>query len=93
MTKEERFDAVMQKLRTAPKVEFHIDAIGTFCMVAAMRVALSHPSLKGPMKSIVCGLAASLSAALINGEPDLKEFMEEMLPIPNDPENQQAVSE
>lgn len=95
MTKDERFALVMEKLKAAPPVDFHIDAIGTFCMVAGMRLALRHPGFSGPLKSIVRAISDNLTAALIKGEPDLEEFMDDLAneSPPPDPESQQAIIE
>lgn len=95
MTKEERFDAVMQQLRSKRPVDFQIDAVGTFCMLAAMRLALQHPKFVGPINKIVKSIADGLTESLASGMPDLKEFLDELMnqPSPPDPASQQAVSE
>jgi uncharacterized membrane protein len=95
MTKEERFQEVLKKLTKAPHVEFNLDAVATFCMVAAMRLALSHPHFKGSLKMIVGSISDKLSEALIREQPTLKEFLDDMAnnPEPADPASQQSISE
>jgi hypothetical protein len=95
MTKEERFDEVMIKLKSAPPVEFTLDAVATFCMVAAMRLAMNHPNFKGPLKIITEGISDKLAEALVKEQPDLKEFLDDMInnPVPADPASQQSISE
>jgi hypothetical protein len=95
MTKEERFTAVMDKLKSAPHVEFNLDAVATFCMLSAMRLSITHPTFKGPVKAIVMAIADKLSEALEREQPDLKEFLDDMVNnTPQiDPQSQQTVSE